>query len=127
MRRKGAKTGGSTSGSVDRRPPGLSSPEFFARLVRRRIPDGPGVFPLTNFTFFVGAGFSKSWSENYPTGAQLFRVPKDDRVALHNVESVANFPSILPGNDLQMDAIKQLVYTLEMNQRYHTIRSRYVD
>jgi hypothetical protein len=50
---------------------------------------GPNPNPLTNFTFFLGAGFSKSWDVAYPTGPALFEVPTADRGQLMYVERTA--------------------------------------
>lgn len=99
----------------------------FADLINKHKAAGPGVFPLKNFTFFLGAGFSKSWADSYPIGSQLFQVPAGDRASLANVERAANSSGTSLRGDLDMESIKQLIYTLDMNQRYPSIRSRYVD
>lgn len=103
------------------------SPELFAQLVNDHSAAGKGLFPLTNFTFFLGAGFSKSWATSYPVGTELFQASSAERMQLTHVERAANFSGVSPSGGLTMDDIKQIIYSLDMNARYPAIRSRYVD
>jgi hypothetical protein len=51
------------------------------RLVaRHRFDQGPDPRPrtLTNLTFWAGAGFSKSWNDTAPTGAELFSISRNE-------------------------------------------------
>jgi hypothetical protein len=47
--------------------------EIVAAFRYQQGPD-PKDMPLTNFTFWVGAGFSKSWDLTAPTGMELFKL-----------------------------------------------------
>lgn len=44
----------------------------FAELLAQAHANCPTNLPLTNVTFFLDAGFSKSWDPNFPVGAALF-------------------------------------------------------
>lgn len=99
----------------------------FAELVNLFKAQGPNPHPLTNFTFFLGAGFSKSWALAYPTGPALFEVPHLQRDQLMYVERAAISTAPPPPANLQMSDISQLVYSLDMNAKYPAIRARYTD
>ncbi len=46
--------------------------------------------PQKNITFFLGAGFSKSWNEKYPNGNELFAISKEQAEKLeYNFVSIA--------------------------------------
>lgn len=104
-----------------------TSAKRFGELLRKHRSASSPITPLANFTFFLGAGFSKSWSTKYPTGSELFQVPSHERHRLHYVERSAHFSAVCPIDDLDMNHIKDLVYRLDMNAKYPAIRSRYVD
>jgi hypothetical protein len=107
--------------------PTKQSAQAFAQLTKQYHPQGAGHFPLTNFTFWLGAGFSKSWADPYPVGAKLFEVPAGERRQLDDVERAASFESASLGSDLTISDIRQMIYSIDMNLRYPTIRSRYLD
>jgi hypothetical protein len=51
------------------------SPNAFVQLIKSASYEDKelgALVPLTNVTFFLGAGFSKSWDSRYPTGYELF-------------------------------------------------------
>lgn len=79
--------------------------------------------PLTNITFFLGAGFSKSWDKSYPTGTELFSFNVYDYPG-DLIEFVDNI-----GYDVKFDfsRFKDMAYQLSMQKKYPTIRSRYID
>lgn len=57
------------------------SSKIFQELVKEasyKDKDYLNLISLTNMTFFLGAGFSKSWDSNYPTGQVLFSLDRDD-------------------------------------------------
>ena len=92
-------------------------------------PMGPSPAPqgLTNFTFFAGAGFSKSWDPTAPVGSELFTLETAvlERVAdvgaLNRMFGIASFEAI------SADQLRQINYQLDMYERYPDVRSRYVD
>lgn len=138
-KRKGAHTGVPGAGTPATGVPGAIPPAAgtlvppsrsatrFAELVNQFKAQGPTRKPLTNFTFFLGAGFSKSWATAYPTGPALFEVPDADRDQLMYVERAAISTAPARPANLQMSDISQLVYSLDMNAKYPAIRARYTD
>lgn len=82
---------------------------------------------LTNFTFFAGAGFSKSWDPKAPVGEQLFTLKSKviERVAgsgaLSRTFGLDTLDEITPGQ------LRQIVYQIDMYERYPDIRPRYMD
>lgn len=102
--------------------------QLFMELVREYgYQQATGLKRLTNFTFFAGAGFSKSWDPLAPVGAELFTL--DSKV----VEKVADFGALsrMFGlsalNNITPDQLRQIVYQIDMYDRYPDVRSRYVD
>ena len=95
---------------------------FAALLNQHRASPGQG--QLTNFTFWCGAGFSKSWDPSYPTGANLFS---------GNLTWEFDFlPTVcgslgLDSRALEMENVKDIVYALTMYRKYPDLRPRYVD
>jgi hypothetical protein len=103
------------------------SAQRFAELVNQHHSRSAGRFPLTNFTFFLGAGFSKAWSSKYPTGDQLFKITDEELTDLHLLARAADIAGFSNTHGLNMEQIKQIIYTLDMNAKYPAIRSRYID
>lgn len=120
-----------------------SSPKKKAKPKAKSVPDAVAAFrllieefrypmgsmaptALTNFTFFTGAGFSKSWDENAPVGSQLFTL---DVSALDDiVDSLVLSRSFgVDGSTLSPDDLRQIIYQLDMYERYPDVRSRYID
>lgn len=83
---------------------------------------------LTNITFFVGAGFSKSWDINSPTGNELFTLPKEfienSPSEIKDLLTQPGYPSI---ENTSPEKFKELVYQLNMQLKYPGIRTRYMD
>jgi hypothetical protein len=50
--------------------------QAFRRIVTRHSSQAKDNAGLVNVTFFVGAGFSKTWDTTSPTGNELFTFPK---------------------------------------------------
>lgn len=90
---------------------------------------GPNPAPqgLTNFTVFAGAGFSKSWNPDAPVGSQLFTLNSKviervaDTAALQRMFGLDSLGGINP------DQLRQIIYQMDMFERYPDVRSRYVD
>ncbi|MDN8612407.1 hypothetical protein [Variovorax ginsengisoli] len=105
------------------------STKLFAELLARAHPNVPTNIPLTNVTFFLGAGFSKSWDSRFPVGDALFSFsykewhkhggPLEEFLALNN------YP---PFNlDLSASLFKDIVYQIGMMRKYPEMRPRYID
>lgn len=81
--------------------------------------------PLTNITFFLGAGFSKSWDTSFPTGTELFSfdISKDNDEFYEFVDNIGY------GNKtkLTFSSFKDIAYQLSMQKKYSSIRGRYID
>jgi hypothetical protein len=100
----------------------------FAELVelfRFQQPQSSRRTDLTNFTFWAGAGFSKSWDSGAPVGSQLFTLKQK------SLEDVLDFSALermlgLEG-DLTSEDLRQLVYQLDMYEKYPDVCSRYID
>ena len=81
--------------------------------------------PLTNITFFLGAGFSKSWDTSFPTGTELFSFD----ISKYNDDFYEFVDNIGYGNKakLTFSTFKDIAYQLSMQKKYSSIRSRYID
>jgi hypothetical protein len=103
----------------------METQDVFANLIEKcSYKYKSNTTPLSEIVFFVGAGFSKSWDKSYPTGNQLFTFKYDvfsDRVA--------DFFDLLQPKTDQIDLayIKNIMYFLEMQEIYPSLRTRYID
>jgi hypothetical protein len=82
---------------------------------------------LSNMTFWVGAGFSKAWSEKYPTSAELFRISGRETDRIADAGALFRTFGVDMHKGLDLDSVRGLVYQLDMQARYPDVRSRYVD
>ncbi|MDT3380074.1 hypothetical protein RNI52_22305 [Labrys neptuniae] len=82
---------------------------------------------LTNFTFFAGAGFSKSWDPLAPVGSELFSLKSEVIEAVADVGALARMFGLDTLEDITPDQLRQIVYQIDMYERYPDVRSRYVD
>lgn len=103
----------------------------FADVVRRFSykGKGPRALPLTNITFFVGAGFSKSWDAKYPLGTELFDFEEMPMFSRH-FESLGSFVEQCgfdPTEKVTYEIFTECYYKLEMLKKYPEIRPRYLD
>jgi hypothetical protein len=81
-----------------------------------------------NLTFLLGAGFSHSWDNRFPTGSRLFHFRRDEWQA--QAPAVADFirlTNCTSDAELTADAFKDIIYLTVMMKRYPSIRPRYVD
>jgi hypothetical protein len=82
---------------------------------------------LTNFTFFAGAGFSKAWDAKAPIGCELFTL--DTRL----IEGIAEAGTLMrmfglnASGEITPDTLRQIVYQLDMYDRFPDVRPRYLD
>lgn len=103
--------------------------EFMALVGTLSYQQGPNPEPrhLTNLTFWAGAGFSKSWDPKAPVGSELFTLESKviervaDTAALQRMFGLDSFSGITP------EHLRQIVYQIDMYERYPDVRSRYVD
>lgn len=108
----------------------MDAAQAFRKLVVENSSKRDGQTALTNVTFFVGAGFSKTWDVTSPTGYELFTFP---RTFLEEMASEIEMDELLtqPGYPTLDDAapatFKELVYNLCMQLKYPGIRTRYMD
>ena len=88
---------------------------------------GPKSHGLTNLTFWAGAGFSKSWDPKAPVSKDLFTI--ESRLIEHTADTFAL--SRMFGSDfldnISHDQFRQIVYQLDMYERYPDVRPRYID
>lgn len=82
---------------------------------------------LTHFTFFAGAGFSKSWDPKAPVGSELFKL--DPRVieSVADVGALGRMFGLQAFDEITPDRLRQIVYQIDMYERHPDVRSRYVD
>lgn len=103
----------------------MDSPELFFNLVKEASYEGKNeeLTPLTNLTFFLGAGFSKSWDIKFPTGYDLFNLDVGD-YSDDLSEFVLNigFPE-----KLDYSLFRDMSYYLSMQKKYSALKSRYLD
>lgn len=85
---------------------------------------------LLNVTFFVGAGFSKTWDSHSPTGYELFTFPREflegmaTQIEIDELLTQPGYPTL---DDAAPAKFKELVYNLSMQLKYPGIRTRYMD
>src|SRR5690242_15707564 len=82
--------------------------------------------PLTNITFWCGAGFAKSWNRLSPTGAQLFECPMR-RMRNDHLDVLRDAIGYDHGEKMTLARVKDLMYALDMYAQYPAIRPRYLD
>lgn len=104
----------------------LSPPEALMKLVEHFSYQGNQVLsPLTNIVFWAGAGFSKAWEPSSPVGSQLFTINGDSL----GPGSILSTLTERFGTDAEIsyEQFRQLIYQLDMYERYPDLRSRYFD
>lgn len=108
--------------------PVSSAAGAFAQFVKYyTFHQGPVPKPsdLTNLTFWAGAGFSKSWDSRAPVGNELFTLK---RKSLEDVLDYTVLDRMLgTRGNLTPEDLRQLVYQLDMYEKYPDVRSRYID
>ncbi|EKO79848.1 MULTISPECIES: hypothetical protein [unclassified Leptospira] len=82
----------------------------------------------SSITFFLGAGFSKSWDIGFPNSNELFTISSQ----LFN--QLSYLPSFLASNNkhrfengVNFQELREIVYELNMYSRYPESRPRYID
>ncbi|MCV0437443.1 MAG: hypothetical protein K5880_02340 [Hydrogenophaga sp.] len=105
------------------------SVQAFAELLHAGSPINPRSLPLTNVTFFLGAGFSKSWDERFPVGNALFSFTYKEWQKLDGpLEEFLNLINYRVLNlDIDASMFKDIVYQIGMMKKYPDMRPRYID
>lgn len=81
--------------------------------------------PLNNIVFWAGAGFSKAWEPTSPVGSQLFTINGDSLGELSLLSTLADLFGM--EGEISYEQFRQLIYQLDMYDRYPDLRSRYFD
>ena len=119
-----------------KRPQISEAATAFMKLVKHfdyQQVDGPKSPRLTNLTFWAGAGFSKSWDPKAPVSEDLFTLKtgllEHAADTFHTADAFAlsrMFRFDLSDN-ISYEQFRQIVYELDMYERYPDIRPRYID
>ena len=115
-----------------------STVKAFCELVKRYSYNGKekGYCANTNFVFFVGAGFSKAWDENFDGGKDLFETfPCLYDLFKESLECYLQTMSwckseTFYGNDkfkIEFNDFKKIVFSLGMYEKYKELRPKYID
>lgn len=105
------------------------SAKMFAELLKDALPMYGNSIRLTNVTFFLGAGFSKSWDSSFPAGNDLFSFAYSEWSELdgplEEFLRLCNYQTL----ELDIDApmFKDIVYQIGMMKKYPEMRPRYID
>ena len=82
---------------------------------------------LTNFTFFAGAGFSRSWDPRAPVGNDLFTLDTKVIERVADVGALSRMFGLRSMDEITPEQLRQIVYQLDMYEKYPDVRSRYMD
>jgi len=93
------------------------------KLVELFSYEGPIQRHLTNIIFMTGAGFSKAWEPSSPVGSGLFTIGGGPPGSL--LFTLADLFGT--EGEISYEQFRQLVYQLDMYERYPDLRSRYFD
>lgn len=101
----------------------------FARLLHLAEPTNEKSMPLTNVTFFLGAGFSKSWNDAFPVGNALFSFDYKEWTKYDGpLEEFLTLNNYQPLNlNISASMFKDIVYQIGMMKKYPEMRPRYID
>jgi hypothetical protein len=108
----------------------MNAAQAFKELVIGNSSRGKGANALMNVTFFMGAGFSKTWDTKSPTGNELFTFPKEfieSLAAEIEIDELLTQPGYPTLDDTAPSKFKELLYNLSMQLKYPGIRTRYMD
>lgn len=121
--------GGMKSARVGGKVPSEAAKAFAEAVAALSFDQGPVPEDrdLVNVTFWAGAGFSKAWDPNCPTGSELFSFDDHDLDAVVDAQVANRLFGVKAFEGADADDLRQLVYQLDMFERYPDIRSRYFD
>ncbi len=104
--------------------------DIFTELVKKlRYDEGddPEPRPLSNFTFWAGAGFTRAWREEAPLSKDLFALDKEYLSRFDHLGALSRLFGESDDTGFSPDTLRQIVYQLDMYQQYTEIRTRYLD
>ncbi len=107
-----------------------SAAHAFARLVAemgcsRRPP--VETLRLRHLTFWAGAGFSRAWEQASPVGSELFTLEFSALEDMVAPLALRRLFGVDPERSLTPSALRQIVYFLDMNEKYPEVSGRYYD
>jgi SIR2-like domain len=82
---------------------------------------------LRNLTFWAGAGFSRAWEAASPTGTELFTLELSALEDIVTPLALRRLFGVDPTASLTPAALRQIVYFLDMNEKYPEVSGRYYD
>lgn len=82
---------------------------------------------LRNMAFWAGAGFSKTWEVTSPTGSELFTLELSALEDIVTPLALRRLFGVDPTSSLTPAALRQIVYFLDMNEKYPEVSGRYYD
>lgn len=105
------------------------SVKAFAQMLKDAQPAYGTSIRLTNVTFFLGAGFSKSWDSAFPIGNELFSFTYSEWSKLGGpLEEFLTFCNYQTFElDIDAPMFKDVVYQIGMMKKYPEMRPRYID
>ena len=110
--------------------PDVAAPRAFSSLVAEMgCMRQPAARParLRNVTFWAGAGFSKAWEAASPTGVELFTLELSALEDIVTPLALRRLFGVDPAGSLTPAALRQIVYFLDMNEKYPEVSGRYYD
>jgi len=108
----------------------LQAVDVFCRLIEDFTYKNKGsrLNQLTNMTFFMGAGFAKSWDANYPLGPELFNFNEIAfKSGFEGLSAYIEQCGFDPDGLIDFDMFSECSYKLGMLKKYPEIRPRYID
>jgi hypothetical protein len=96
-------------------------------LVAHYSYEGKPLTRLTNMTFWAGAGFSKAWQSTAPVGEQLFGFDQKLLGDIALSSTLSDIFGVEPLRGISHIQLRQIVYSLDMYEKYPDLRSRYLD
>lgn len=124
------KTSTSKSSLTTKRPQVSEAATSFMKLVEQfdyQQAHGPKNHGLTNLTFWAGAGFSKSWDPKAPVSEDLFTLKTGLIEHAADTFALSRIFGFDLHDNISYEQFRQIVYELDMNERYPDIRPRYID
>lgn len=82
---------------------------------------------LTNFTFWAGAGFSRAWDPKAALGGELFGFETRPLEKFVSISALSRLLGTDYLSEISYDQFRQIVYQLDMYERYPDVRPRYID
>lgn len=108
--------------------PDTVAAEAFAGLVAEfGCRAGSGPTRLRTMTFWAGAGFSRAWEPASPTGSELFTLELSTLEGIIAPLTLRRLFGVDPAGSLTPAALRQIVYFLDMNEKYPEVSGRYYD